>query len=228
MAANRIQQEFFAFVEFVHSGFKYNLQVFPDTLTASTMLFALLFQSPPFAAFSGSIVFLRLVHPWISRFFTSFVGGTIGRNDSCEGHFPGISITRMMQLSKSKQFGALDDAGWPSYYSMFLGFLTAYAGIMPVLYRQELDASPRRNVATIVGLVILSLIVVTCSLFRMLSGCETIVSTFVGLAVGAVVGLLLVLGLAWVSDRRLTNVLALPLIRDRAEDGKPIYVCETP
>ena len=189
------------------------------------MLFALLFQSPPFAAMSGSIVFLRLLHPWIARFFTSFIGGTIGRNDSCEGRFPGISISRMMQLSKNKQFGALDDAGWPSYYSMFLGFLTAYAGIMPVLYRAELNASPKRNVATIVGMVVLSLIVVTCVLFRMLSGCDTVFSTLVGLAVGAAIGLLLVGGLAWFSDRRLTNILALPLLRDRAEDGKPIYVC---
>ena len=191
------------------------------------MLFALLFQSPPFAALSGSIVFLNLLHPLIARFFTSFVGGTIGRNDSCEGRFPGVSFTRMIQLSDNKGFGALDDAGWPSYYSVFLGFLTAYAGTLPVLYRQELEASPKRNVATIVGLVVLSLVVVTCIVYRLVSGCDSFLATLVGLLVGLIIGVLIVGFLAWFSDRRLTNILALPLLRDKAIDGKPIYVCET-
>jgi hypothetical protein len=226
MAANRILDEFKSFIGFVHSGFKYNLQVFPDTMTAATMLFALLFQSPPFAALSGSIVFLNVIHPYIARFFTSFIGGTIGRSDSCEGRFPGISFTRMMQLSSNKKFGSLDDSGWPSYYSVFLGFLTAYAGSMPLLYRQELNASPKRNVATIVGLVVLSLLVCTGVLFRMLSGCDSFLSTIIGLLVGLMLGVLIILFLSWISDRRLTNILALPLLRDKAEDGKPIYVCE--
>lgn len=226
MAANRILDEFKAFTSFAHSGFKYNLQVFPDTITASTMLFALLFQSPPFAALSGSIVFLNIIHPYIARFFTSFIGGTIARNDSCEGRFPGVSLSRMIQLSSNKKFGSLDDSGWPSYYSVFLGFLTAYAGSMPLLYRQELNASPKRNVATIVGMVVLSLVVFTGILFRMLGGCDSFLSTIVGLLVGGIIGILVILFLSWISDRRLTNILALPLLRNKSADGKPIYVCE--
>jgi len=35
-----------------------------------------------------------------------------------------------------------------------------------------------------------------------------------------------VLGVAWISERRMTNILGLPLIRGKAPDGKPIYVCE--
>jgi hypothetical protein len=132
----------------------------------------------------------------------------------------------MVQLSSSKKFGALDDAGWPSYYSVFLGFMGAYAGMMPILYRRELDASPKRNVATIVGLVVLSLVVLTCVTYRLIGGCDSILSTLIGLLVGAVIGLIIVVFLAWITDRRLTNILALPLMRDKSEDGKPIYVCE--
>ena len=50
MAANKILEEFYAFVNFARDGFKYNLQVFPDTITAASLLFSLLFQSPPLAA----------------------------------------------------------------------------------------------------------------------------------------------------------------------------------
>ena len=190
------------------------------------MLFALLFQSPPFATFSISILFLNLLHPLIARFFSRFVPDTIGRNDGCTGRFPGISMSRMIQLAKDKQFGALDDAGWPSYYMTFLGFLSAYAGSMQLLYRKELTASPRRNVATIVGLIVLSLVVITCVGYRLLSGCESLISTIAGLGIGAFIGLLMISCFAYFSDRRLTNILALPLMRDKADDGKPIYVCE--
>jgi hypothetical protein len=59
-----------------------------------------------------------------------------------------------------------------------------------------------------------------------MSSCENGVSLIVGLIAGALVGLFLVAFLAYISDRRLTNILAFPLIRNRAADGKPIYVCE--
>jgi len=226
MAANRILQEFYSYTDFVHSGFKYNLQVFPDTITAAALLFSLLFQSPPFIAFSSSIIFLNVVHSYIAQFFSSFIGGTIDRKDSCTGRFPGISFSRMIQLASDKQFGKLDDGGWPSYYSMFLGLIGAYAGSMPILYSQELAASPKRHVATIIGLVVLCLVILTCSTYRIIGGCDTTLSTFIGLLVGALLGLTIVVGLAWASDRRLTNILSLPLLREKAEDGKPIYVCE--
>lgn len=226
MAANRILQEFGSFTKFLHSGFKYNLQVFPDTLTASAMLFTLLFQSPPFAALSGSIILLNIIQPIIAGFFSTFVGGAIGRNDSCNGHFPGVSLSRLIQMSSDKRHGALDDSGWPAYYTVFLGFIGAYAGMMPVLYSEELKASPKRNAAAIVGLIVLCLVVLTCVTYRIIGDCDSILSTLVGLLVGGIIGLLIVVFLAWITDRRLTNILALPLIRNKAADGKPIYVCE--
>jgi hypothetical protein len=43
---------------------------------------------------------------------------------------------------------------------------------------------------------------------------------------GGLFGLIAVGFLSYISDRRLTNILSFPLIRNRAADGKPIYVCE--
>jgi hypothetical protein len=48
----------------------------------------------------------------------------------------------------------------------------------------------------------------------------------IGLVGGAFFGLFCVGFLSYISDRRLTNILSFPLIRNRAADGKPIYVCE--
>jgi hypothetical protein len=226
MAANKILDEFRSFVAFANDGFKYNLQVFPDTITAAALLFTLLFQSAPLGALSGSMLLLNFIHPVMANFLSQVMDGTLGIDDSarCTGHFPGVSFERLIGAS-SGSFGKLQ-AGWPSYYSTFLGFLGAYVGALPVLYHKELSASPRRQAATTTGLVVLGLVLAICIAYRIFSGCDTMFGTFIGLLSGGIIGLALVLFLAWISDRRITNILSFPLIRSRATDGKPIYVCE--
>ena len=222
MAANKILEEFYAFVNFARDGFKYNLQVFPDTITAASLLFSLLFQSPPLAALSGSLILLNFIHPVFARFLSNFVNGAVGAEQGmrCSGHFPGVSLERAMFASGPS------DTQWPSYYSMFLGFLGGYVGLLPYIYRKELEASTRRRAASIFGIIVLVIVLLLGLVFRVLSGCDTIAGTLLGVAAGGVLGLIFVGFLAWISERRITNILAMPLIRDRASDGKPIYVCE--
>jgi hypothetical protein len=221
MAANKILDEFKSFVAFANDGFKYNLQVFPDTMTAAALLFTLLFQSAPLGALSGSMILLQFIHPVLANTLSGFVGDTLGVDEArCTGRFPGVSFERLI--------GARDTltAGWPSYYTTFLGFLGAYVAALPVIYQKELAASPRRQAATTTGLVVLGLVLAICIAYRIFSGCDSAFGTFVGIAGGGVFGLVMVSFLAWISDRRVTNILSFPLIRSRIADGKPIYVCE--
>ena len=224
MAANRILDGFQSFTKFVNDGFKYNLQVFPDTITASALLFALLFQSPSFGAFGGSLILLNFIHPAMASFLSRILPNlvTAGDSERCSGRFPGVSYERLMTTS----FGALDKTTWPSYYATFLGFLTAYIGSLPVIYQKELSASPRREAAVYGGIGVLVLIVLICLMYRFFTGCDGVGSAAVGMISGTLLGIAAVVFLAWISDRRATNILAFPLIRDRAADGKPGEVCE--
>lgn len=229
MAANRILAELKGFTEFLSTGFKYNLQVFPDTLTGAALLFAVLFQSPPLATLGGSFILLNFIHPLLADFATRVVSNTLGPDidpSLCSGHFPGISYDRLLGMSSERTFGALNRAGWPSYYSVFMGFLAGWVGALPFIYEKEISASPKRKAASTLGLVVLGLVLIMGIVFRVSSGCDTLFGTFVGMACGVFIGLLLVIFLSWISDRRVTNVLGFPLIRGRAADGKPIYVCE--
>ena len=228
MAANKILNEFTSFIEFAKTGFKYNLQTFPDTLTGAAFLFSLLFQSPPLASLAVSVMILGAIHPMVAGCLGEGVGGTAssGTGPACSGRFPGVSFERLTDMSSGRAFGPVDTASWPSYYATFLGFITAYIGAMPFIYNKELDMSPRRKAASIFGSIVLAVVVFTCLLYRWLSECDTLAGLGMGMLFGTFFGLLMVIFLAWISDRRLTNILAFPLIRDRAPDGKPIYVCE--
>jgi hypothetical protein len=210
-------------------GLRYNLEVFPDTVTAAAIIFALLFQSPAFAALGGSSIVLSLIHPTIARFFARTMNGAVGSGSDprCSGHFPGISFERIMNM-KTTGFQALTDSGWPSYYSVFIGFIISYLGTLPLMYQNELKASPKRKASMILGYIVISIVLLTLAVYRLMSACDTIFGTFVGVLVGVALGFFMVMLLSYLSDRRLTNLLGLPLMRDKAADGKPIYVCERP
>lgn len=229
MAALAITEKFRAFIDFIGTGFKYNVQVLPDTVTAAALLFALLFQSPPLATLGGSFILLNFLHPSLAGFLSQVVSRTLGEPTDpsvCSGYFPGISYERLLSMSSERTFGALNSAAFPSWYSVFLGFFMAWIGALPLIYYKEIAASPKRAAASTSGLVAAALIVGLGISFRLLSGCDTWMGVAVGVGAGAFLGGMLVVALAWLSDRRLTNVLGFPLIRDRAADGKPIYVCE--
>jgi len=230
MAANRVLKELNAFSEFASTGFKYNLQVFPDTITAGALLFSMLFQSAPFAALSGSMILLRFLHPVLGSFLASVLNGVTGPGDAerCSGQFPGASFESLIGASTAKSFGSLSDGSWPSFYSMFIGFLIGYIGLLPFIYQGEIAASPKRQASTTTGLVVLSLVAITSLVFRFITECDTAQGILVGTIAGTGIGALLVGFLAYISDRRITNILGFPLIRSRSEDGKPIYVCERP
>ena len=229
MAANFIIEQLTTFINFSNEGFKYNLQVFPDTLTGAVFLFALLFQSPPFATLSASILILNLVRPSLANILSGIAGDNLqGQSDGsrCSGHFPGVSFERLIFTGSEQQFGRLEDKA-PSYYSTFLGFLGAYVGLLPIVYSQEIANSSSKKASSAVAIVVLAFVLLLGGMHRIFN-CESVQNLIVGMVAGGIVGMLCVAFFAFISDRRLTNILGFPLIRDKSTDGKPIYVCERP
>jgi hypothetical protein len=217
-----------SFFSFVQEGFKYNLQVLPDVLMSATLLFSVLFQAPPLAILGASMILLQYIHKGITAFSRSYIPN-MSYNPSdyqkCAGRFPGATYSSLFNMAKNSVFSVNED-GWPSYYSTFMGFLSGWIGAIPTLYAAELKASPEKLAANTAGLVILGALLLMVMVYRMTSDCEGFMSTAMGLLAGFVVGVLLVFFVAWLTDRRGTNILALPLIRNKAATGQPIYVCE--
>jgi hypothetical protein len=230
MAADKIVSEFRSFLNFANDGFKYNLQVFPDTITAGALLFALLFQSPQMGAFGGSMALLNFIHPTFAGFLGTYLQDVVEPSPdtgACTGYFPGVSYERLLGATQSKSMGSIAPA-WPSFYSTFLGFLAGWVGLLPSLYSRELEASQRRKAAATTGIVILSIVILLCVVYRLQSGCDKFSGLAMGMLVGAGLGVVMCYFLSWITDRRITNIMNMPLIRERVPDGKPIYVCERP
>ena len=209
----------------VTESFKYNLQVLPDTLLAASLLFSLLFQSVALAALFISLV----VHAGLHGLIAGFLGRNIAGlrrpsgNAQCSGTFPGSLYTRAAAMANGNN--DMTDSGWPSYYASFMGFLMAYLASLTVIYSNELKASPQRRTATGSGLVIAVIVLLMCVVYRLSVPCEDVFGILGGLVVGGILGVSFAGVLAYISDRTLTNVLALPLLTSTAADGKPLYVC---
>jgi hypothetical protein len=231
MAANKILAETTAFLNFAVDGFKYNLQVLPDVLTSSALLFSILFQSPPMAILAVSLASVSILHSTVAGFMGRMLPNMIqppSDADRCSGHFPGVSYSDLLGIGSLSSVMNLAGKNWPSYYSTFIGFLAGWVGTLPSIYAKEIEASPQRLAAVTGGLVVLGLMCVIVMIYRITSACETFGSTSLGLTSGFAMGFAIVMFVAWVTERRGTNILGMPLLRGKAEDGKPIYVCERP
>ena len=152
----------------------------------------------------------------------------------CTGRFPSVSYLGAASLASStnntnsmngSNGPAYSDAEWPSYYASFMGFFLGYVGPLPFIYKEELSASPQRNISTTGGLIIGGIVLLMAVVFRLTSGCDDVLGVVAGLGIGGIMGFTLVSLISYASDRSLTNVLALPLFTGVASSGKPIYVC---
>lgn len=206
-------------------AFLFNLNYLPDTILGGLVLFALLIQSVPLGILSALMLSLEWVHAGSSSFLAEVVPGVREASKDiqrCSGHFPGISFERLTTMTTM----ATLNNGFPSYYMMFFGALFGYMIGMGQTYSLELQGMPQKRAAVYSGVFIMGLLTIMFTIYRFFTGCDTILSVFVGLILGLIYGYSTEILIAMLSDRTLTNLMNIPLIRDRAEDGKPIYVCK--
>jgi hypothetical protein len=228
MISNLIIKRTQALSQIAYKTFFYNLNYLPDTILGGIILFALLLQSPPLLVLGVLLMMVEFLHVGISNYFASVVSGTIEASKDamrCSGHFPGISFERL--ISMAQQTGSLSilSNGFPSYYMLFMGTLFGYILGMGYTYEKEIEGMPQKRMAVYSGLYIMGVLGIMLIIIRNTSECDSLISILLGSAIGLIFGFLMEVLIAFLSERRLTNLMNIPLIRNRAEDGKPIYVC---
>ena len=182
------------------------------------------------AILGTAMLLVHFIHKGMAAFSAAYIPNmSYDPSDytKCSGRFPGATYGMAINYAREGIFSVRTD-GWPSYYSTFIGFLAGWISMLPSIYSQELMGAPEKYAASTAGLYILGVFMLGIMLYRITAECEGFLSTSFGLLAGFVIGLVLVYIAAWITDRRGTNILGLPLIRNKAATGQPIYVCERP
>ena len=224
-----IVDRFSALSEFTAKGFLYNLSYLPDTVLGGIVLFALLLQSAPLGILGLSLFSLEFVHAGLTSGLAETLPGLKEATSDvarCSGHFPGISYERATATLLGEGTLQTLSVGFPSYYMMFFGSLFGYMLAMANTYERELEGMPQKRASIYAGVIVMGLLTLLFAVYRLSSGCDTFFSILIGAIAGLVYGYGFEMLIAALSGRTLTNLMNAPLIRDRAADGKPIYVCK--
>lgn len=227
--AKLIIERLTALSSFTGNAVLFNLNYLPDTILGGIVLFALLLQSGPLAILGLSLFSLEFLHAGVSAILVNAIPGLKSATNDvarCSGHFPGISYERV--ISTLSQTGSLKNlsVNFPSYFMMFFGTLFGYIWAMSDTYKRELESLPQKRAGVYAGIVLMGLLTFLFFVNRNLSGCDSFLSTLVGLLLGLLYGYGIENVVATLSGRSLTNLMNTPLITDRSVDGKPIYVCK--
>jgi hypothetical protein len=202
----------------------YNLQILPDLLLAGSVLLALLLANPTVVALAIG----ALATQGLTRFAATLLmifqpKSAIVRSslDICTGGFIGRSWNRLFKLGTEHLWHPLS----PSVYLSTVGFFIGYGAALAQLYKEELDAGmlPRGGVPAC--MVIGAFVGLAALIFRISSGCDSFLSAFGGLAFGLLLGYFGANILGYATNRRGTNLWGTPLLRDRINNGAPVYVC---
>jgi len=205
------------------------MQLFPDGLVIASGLYALITLSYPFGVFFGSMVEATVIYrfiQWIAS-YTNMTGNMAGADRSysasCRTGFS-IPSSTMTMLS---MFGdnPLNNP-FPSAPIYMLATAASYIFTTLNFQAKELQAlgpaySSRYYVSATLLFILLGIFVV----FRVMNGCDSFGLVMVTIPIGLIVGTVLVQQNMRLFGQSSTNLLGIPLLRNRTANGKKLYVC---
>lgn len=204
----------------------FNLQILPETIMSGLVLLAIVLSSGPVLALAGGVAASQLLAKTVGTLLMRFAPDSaepMSSMNQCIQGFVGKSWDRLLRGA------AAPDQLWhplaPSQYQATVGFLAGFGYALQQIYKDEIDAGvlPKSMMVT-VG-IMAALFMILTLLFRIGSGCETVLGAFGGLAMGLLLGYLGTVALAYATNRRQTNIWGTPLLRDRINNGSAVYIC---
>jgi hypothetical protein len=207
----------------------YNLQILPESIMCGLIILAVVLANQPLLVLAAAAAFVQLIFGGVGRLIMKFqpeqavVANSMSSCVSSMG-FIGKSWQRLMNPDAS----AADLLWHPLSPSLYMGTVSFFAGwgyALNQLYKDEINAGVlNRSSMTTMG-VITGLLLLMALLFRIFSGCESTLGALGGTVLGAALGYFMAIAVGYMSDRRLTNIWGIPLLRDRINAGQPVYVC---
>jgi hypothetical protein len=218
-----------ALTSYVGATLLYNLQILPETVMCGLIVLAVVLANQPLIVLAATAAFVQLLLSGISRLVMKFqpeqavVTSSLSSCVSSMG-FIGKSWQRLLN-PEATAASLLWHPLSPSLYMGTVGFFAGWGYALNQLYKDEVNAGVLNRSSMMTMGIITGLLLLMALLFRIFSGCESVLGALGGTALGALLGYFAAIAIGYMSDRRLTNIWGIPLLRDRINGGKPVYVC---
>jgi hypothetical protein len=203
------------------------VRIFPDGLIFASGFFALITLSRPYAIFFASMA-ESLVAFHLLRSLTDYLGIfkalPTGKdyNDSCR---TGFSSQTLDSLSL---FSTLNYGLFPSAPVFMFATAASYVFTSLNTLSKEMEAlGPAYSQRYYVSMVFLLLSLFALLSYRLMFGCDSFGVLMMSTVAGIVLGMLLIQQNTAFFGSGGVNLLGVPLLRSKAANGQPIYVCPT-
>jgi hypothetical protein len=207
------------------------LRIFPDALILMSGLFALITLSFPYAVFFGSMLEATAIQKLIAK-GVGLVNLSYSANPSsfyrreCKTGF-----SYNADLSSLSLFRGSNLESFPSAPIFILSTAVSYFFTSLSNQSKELQhLGPAFSSRFYISLVLSLVFIVAFTTFRLWYGCDSFGASIFSIILGLILGYLLIQ-----QNRRLfgkdgeqsVNLLGIPLLSNRAANGKRLYICPT-
>jgi hypothetical protein len=204
-----------AFYDLLRSG--------PDALFLGTGLLAMLTQSFPLAVYTLAMAEFGILH----QVFSGFVGMLQDNTGKVASDICTPGLPSPLQISPVGRL--LAQSAFPSGVIFFMTASIIYSLSSIQNFKQELDElgnkesewKTRIPLSYTFGLLFIFAFV----LYRILNDCDGVLAGLSSVLFGALAGFIVYILHVYLFGRDSVNFLGIPLLADRAANGKPLYVC---
>lgn len=212
------------YTDYVAAALFYNLQILPETLITGILILAIVLANQALFAMAAGAVGTQLLAGAVGRIIMKMNPENAVRTssmDMCSTGFAGKTLARLLNPEAEH----LWHYRAPSIFMATLGFFAGYGFALQTLYKEEIDAQVMSRSSLLTTAMISVLLLITAAVFRVSSGCESILGAILGTLFGMALGYLGAVALGYATDRRATNIWGIPLLRDRINNGSALYIC---
>ena len=214
------------YTDYLAAALLYNLQILPESLITGILILAVVLANQALLAMAAGAVGTQMLTGAIGRIIMKMLPDTATRTssmDMCNTGFIGKSWERLFHGPNVP--ANLWHPRAPSVFMATVGFFVGYGLALQNLYKEEIHANVMNRSSLITTSIISGLLLIMAIVFRVSSGCESILGAVSGSVLGIGIGYLGCVALGYVTDRRATNLWGIPLLRDRINNGSALYIC---
>jgi hypothetical protein len=195
----------------------------PDALFLGSSILGLLTQNFALGVFVLAMAEFGVTH----RVLAGIIGSAQGNTRSPRPEICSAGIPSPYQISVIGK--VLGESSFPSGAVFFLSAVIAYTLSSTLNFEKELEELGKKDAEwktrLPLSIIFSCLFIALVAIYRVYYSCDSVLVVLGSIVMGGIAGFLVYLLHVYLFGRDAVNFLGLPLLADRAANGKPLYVC---